>query len=285
MCRPGARHAADRRLSRTGKDFELPVAATPPAPRSTLESNAESEHDEEGNGDQMPELTIDAQDGRTPVYLATPTDAGGPWPGVVLIHDVFGMTRDLKHQADWLAEEGYLAVAPNLFSKGSKLNCVRSAFRELRSRRGPLFDEVDRTRLWIESRGDCNGTTGVIGFCMGGGFALLLANTGSYAASAVNYGQVPKDVDSITAGACPIVGSYGGRDRTLKGAAARLEKSLDSSGIPNDIKEYPDAGHGFLNDHSGRLSPMLRFMGGGYHPESAKDARARIISFFDSHLR
>jgi len=111
----------------------------------------------------------------------------------------------------------------------------------------------------------------------------------------VNYGSAPKyayDSNFLT-GACPIVGSYGGRDRSLRGAAAKLEVALDRAAIPHDVKEYPDAGHSFLNDHE-RLNdkmPMVMVALGplmgktGYHDESAQDARRRIVEFFDAHLR
>ena len=74
-----------------------------------------------------------------------------------------------------------------------------------------------------------------------------------FAASSVNYGTAPKN--AYTAGfltrACPIVASYGGRDRSLRGAAARLEKALTAAGVEHDVKEYSQAGHEFLNDHDG----------------------------------
>ena len=128
----------------------------------------------------------------------------GPGRGSSMVHEVWGVDDVARRQADRLAAAGYLTVLPDLFSAGGALRCLKATFGALKAQRGRAFQDIEAARTWLTEQPDCTGRVGVIGFCMGGGFALLAATRG-FDASSVNYGMLPDEPDVALAGACPVV--------------------------------------------------------------------------------
>jgi carboxymethylenebutenolidase len=235
----------------------------------------------------VPDVRFSTGADELPGYLAVPSSPG-PWPGVVVIMDALGLSRDIRQQADHLAAEGYLALAPDLYARGGRVRCITSTMRASRSGTGPAYNDIDGARRFLVDRDDCTGKVGIIGFCMGGGFALMCAFGAGFGASAVNYGFVPDNIDERLAAAdtCPIVGSFGKRDMILRGHPARLEAALTKAGVAHDIKEYDGVGHSFLNKFPvGPFAPLLRVTGFNYDEDIAADAWHRILTYFDTYLR
>jgi carboxymethylenebutenolidase len=234
----------------------------------------------------MPNTTYTPAPGRSlKGYVARPRGEG-PFPGVVVVMDALGLSDDIRLQADRLAAEGYLAFAPDLYS-GRGLKCVIATIKASRSGSGDAYEDIEAARRWLIDQPDCSGQIGIIGFCMGGGFALLCAPRYDFAAASVNYGEVPDDAAQRLAGACPIVASYGARDKGLAGHAERLDGVLAGLGTEHDVKEYERSGHSFMNriNAGPALGPLLKFIGMNYVHDDAEDSWTRILDFFERYLR
>ena len=207
-------------------------------------------------------------------YVALPEKPRGR--GVLVLHEAFGLNGDIRRIAERFADQGYVAVAPALFG-GPR--CLGRTLRDQARRQ-----ELDALRDWMRDEQGVD-HAGIIGFCMGGGFALSHAATGAdFDAVSVNYGMVPGgDLSRI----CPVVGSYGELDRIFLPQAARLVELLDRAGVEHDVKVYPGAGHSFLNQHQGWQEAMTRLpspMAVGYNQAAAEDAWNRIFAFFEKHV-
>src|SRR4249919_170907 len=134
-------------------------------------------------------LSVDGA-GPIPAYFSPARGTDGAAPGVVVVHEAFGLTDDIRGIADDFAARGYHAVAPDLLSHGGTVRCLVGVTRALRSGRGRPFAEITAARTWLAARDDSTGRTGIAGFCLGGAFAILMANRG-FDASAVSYGVLP----------------------------------------------------------------------------------------------
>ena len=211
-----------------------------------------------------------------------------PHPAVIVIHEIFGLNQDIRDKAQRLAGMGYVALAPDLYDgRGPQPICVMRAVNSLRKREGPAFEDLDAARAWLSDRDDVDASRiGVIGFCLGGGFALMFAARAPLGAAAIFYGDVPKD-PSLLDSVCPVVASYGGRDRIFAPHGKRLATFLDATTVPHDVVSYPEAGHSFMSDHHGVMAKFFSWgpMRVGFNPAAAEDSWRRVESFFDEHLR
>lgn len=229
----------------------------------------------------MTTIEIDAPAGPIDALLSMP-DGAGPWPGVVVVHDAIGYGPDKESTSARIAAAGFVAITPNLYSRGGRARCITRVFRELLSQRGRALDDILAARDHVQSMPECAGPVGVVGFCMGGHFALVMAPKG-FGASAPFYGTpLPRHLSETLDGACPIVASLGRRDPLGIGAPARLRKVVEDKGITADIKVYPDVGHSFANKLPGQ--PLLRITGFGYDDAATEDAYRRVFAFFGKYL-
>jgi carboxymethylenebutenolidase len=222
-----------------------------------------------------------------PGYTAVP-DGDGPFPGVVVVHDAYGMTAELRRVCDHLAAQGYLVHAPSMYQRG---RCLRQAFRSLIADQGPAYDRLESERAALAARPDCTGRVGIMGFCVGGRFALVAAGRGMFDAAAVNYGLLPEGrqepavLDRMLSAPCPVVASYGARDKVVDVAEVdKLRAGLERTGVPVDLKVYPEATHSFLAQYTGSLGMLMRVQGMTHDPEASADAWDRTLGFFAEHL-
>ncbi len=219
--------------------------------------------------------TFASNGGQAHGYLALPS--GGSGPGLIVIQEWWGLTSHVGSITDRFAAEGFVSLAPDLYG-GATTHDAEEAGRlmsELPVERAArdLAGAVDFLLGRSEVTGDA---VGVVGFCMGGAFALTLAaQQGSRIAAAVPFygvGDIP-DMSSLSAA---VQGHYGLEDAFIPTeAATALEARITAeSGQAPEFHYYP-AGHAFLNDEN-----LL----GTYDAEQAATAWGRAVAFLHQHL-
>ncbi len=214
----------------------------------------------------------------------------GPHPGVVVLHESFGLNDDIRRIAGRFADAGYAALAPDLYSHGTRIVCLSRVMVDMVS--GAVAREIadiHTARDALAARpGIDSKRIAVAGFCQGGGFALIAGAQPGFSAAAVNYGMVPANRSHLD-GLCPVVASYGSKDRIAgRKMAERLEQHLTTLGIPHDVKTYERVGHSFFSQVDGWQGWLARVptpMAVGYDEAAAEDGWQRMLSFFDEHVR
>ncbi|MFB6890441.1 dienelactone hydrolase family protein [Kitasatospora sp. NPDC056327] len=210
-------------------------------------------------------------------YLARPPQGVGP--GLVVVQEWWGLTPYLAGVADRFAAEGFTVLAPDLFGGATTHDAAEAArlARELPVERA-VRDLRGAVDLLLGLDGVVGDAVGVVGFCMGGGFALLLAAAeGDRVAAAVPFYGLPPDPDFEYRGlTAHVLGHFGEHDRSIPmdvvdEAAIRIGEATD---VRPEIHFYP-AGHAFMNEED-----LL----GTYDPLQAEIAWRRTLTFLWGHL-
>ncbi|WP_447598559.1 dienelactone hydrolase family protein [Nitrospira sp. Nam80] len=201
-------------------------------------------------------------------------------PAVIVIQEWWGLTDLIKDVAQRFAREGYVAIAPDLYSRlGNRVATDSSEAAQLMNklRQEDGLKDLNATVTYLKTLpGVEAGKIGVTGFCMGGSYALMLPCINpSIKAAAPFYGWVPNPDTPIQNLACPVLYFYGEEDGFVpKADVQRLAAALKKYNKPGEIKTYSGAGHAFFRD----TDPSV------YKPAEARDAWNRTLAFFRQHM-
>jgi carboxymethylenebutenolidase len=213
--------------------------------------------------------------GNTGGYLASPKQGSGP--GVIVIQEWWGLVDHIKDLCDRFAQEGFVALAPDLYH-GKSTKSPDEAGKLMMAMR---IDEAERdltaaAQYLLTLDSTTSDKVGVVGFCMGGALALYTATKNpQIGASVVFYGGHPKVKPDLPNLHAPVLGLYGEKDRSVTPASAHeLERQVKALGKQIEVKVYPGADHGFFND----MRPEV------YNAEAAADAWRRTLAFLRENL-
>ena len=218
------------------------------------------------SGDQIVQGLLYAPDGK------------GPFPGLIVIHEYWGLNDWVKEQASKLSDQGYVALAIDLYR--GKVGTTPDEAHELM--RGVPEDRAARDLKaafeFLKSQKNVKADRiGSIGWCMGGGLALDVAlQEPTLSAAVINYGHLATDPGSIQKINASLLGLFGGQDRGIPpDDVKKFEQTLKQMGKKIDVVIYPDAGHAFENPNNKT----------GYRADDAADAWKRTVKFLAATLK
>ncbi|MGA7927649.1 MAG: dienelactone hydrolase family protein [Candidatus Sulfotelmatobacter sp.] len=223
--------------------------------------------------------TVSYKSGDETVQAVLYTPAGkGPFPALLVIHEWWGLNDWVKDQAAKLADQGYVALAIDLYR--GKVATTPDMAHEIM--RGVPEDRAKRDLHaafeFLQSQPNISkDRIGAIGWCMGGGYALDVAlEEPTLAADVIAYGHLATDPEALKKIHAPILGLFGGQDHGITpDDVHKFQASLKQLGKKVDIKIYDDAGHAFENPNNKD----------GYRPDDAADAWKRTVSFLAENLK
>lgn len=224
-----------------------------------------------------PDITLTVDGKQTRGYLAWPSGKG-PWPGIVVIQEWWGLNNNIRNIADRFATEGFAALAPDLYygvtaaepDEARKLAMSLQWDEALRVIQTAVDFLVNHE--FVEPK-----RVGVAGFCMGGGLAWHgAAKLDNIGAAVPCYGGGPEMTpDEVARIRVPVLAIYGGEDRGVSPEVARRRAAMmDAAGVQHETIIFPNAQHAFMNDER----PV-------YDPEAAEEAWRRMLDHFRRELR
>jgi len=223
--------------------------------------------------------SVSYKSGDETVQAVLYTPAGkSPFPGIIVIHEWWGLNDWVKEQAAKLADQGYVTLAVDLYR--GKVATTRDMAHELMN---GLPEDRGKRDLhaafeFLASQPNVRkDRIGAIGWCMGGGYSLEVAlQEPTLAADVINYGELATDTEALQRINAPVLGLFGGQDHGIPPEAVhKFEASMKQLGKKVEVKIYDDAGHGFENPVNAA----------GYRAADAADAWQRIVSFFADNLK
>ncbi|MHA7647617.1 dienelactone hydrolase family protein [Nitrosopumilus sp. S4] len=225
-----------------------------------------------GNYDTASEIVVYFDN--TSGYLAKPT-TDGDYPGIVMIHEWWGLNDNIKEMADNLASHGYVVLAVDLYD--GKVGTTSEQARMLVGSYN-LDDGLDNMNSAVSflTNNYFTDKIGSIGWCFGGGQSLNLAlGNENMDATVIYYGSLITDSEKLSSINWPVLGIFAELDQGITVETVNnFEKTLDDLQIQNEIQIYPGVNHAFANPSGDR-----------YAPEESKDAWSKTISFLDSTLK
>jgi carboxymethylenebutenolidase len=207
-------------------------------------------------------------------YYARPEGAGA-FPGVVVIHEAYGLNDNIRDVTRRFAAAGYAALAVDLFAGRNRVVCMARFIGQMLSgsTENSSIAELKAALDWLGARSEVDASRlGAIGFCMGGTFAIAWAcSDHRLQVIAPFYARNPRPLEA-TRRLCPVVGSYPDKDFTTE-SGRKLDAELTAANVTHDIKIYPNTKHSFFNDQ-----------GANHDPAASADAWARIMAYFGERL-
>lgn len=210
-------------------------------------------------------------------YLATPKEAKGNLPGLVVIHEWWGLNDNIRSMTRRLAGEGYQALAIDLYGGATADNpaAATKLMNGVLADMAPAAANLKQAVAYLKGKGVKK--IGVIGWCFGGGWSLqtaLLAPE-DIKATVIYYGHLETDPAKLAKLNSPVIGFFGAADNSIPPASVHaFEEALKKQGKPVEVHVYDRAGHAFANSS-----------GGSYRPEAAKDAWQRTTDFLAKYLQ